>query len=74
MAKSDISYFNEEVSVKFNFRVAVMAYDDNKILLQRNSKDPFYSLPIPSVAFDNNPLLKQNTLFNNGEPREADGV
>lgn len=44
MAKSDISYFNEEVSVKFNFRVAVMAYDDNKILLQRNSKDPFYSL------------------------------
>lgn len=44
MAKSDISYFNEEVSVKFNFRVAVMAYNDNKILLQRNSKDPFYSL------------------------------
>ena len=44
MAKSDISYFNEEVSVKFNLRVAVMAYDDNKILLQRNSKDPFYSL------------------------------
>ncbi len=37
-------------------------------------KDPFYILPIPSVAFDNNPLLKQNTLFNNGEPREADGV
>jgi len=44
MAKSDISYFNEEVSVKFNFRVSVMAYNDNKILLQRNSKDPFYSL------------------------------
>ena len=44
MTKSDISYFNEEVSVKFNFRVAVMAYNDNKILLQRNSKDPFYSL------------------------------
>ena len=44
MAKSDISYLNEEVNIKFNFRVAVMAYNDNKILLQRCSKDSFYSL------------------------------
>lgn len=44
MAKSDISYFNEDVNIKFNFRVAVMAYNDNKILLQRNIRDPFYSL------------------------------
>ena len=44
MSKSDISYLNEEENIKFNFRVAVIAYNNNKILLQRNNKDPFYSL------------------------------
>lgn len=44
MAKNDISYLNKETNIKFNFRVAVMAYNDNKILLQKNSRDPFYSL------------------------------
>ena len=44
MPKRDISYLNEEVNIKFNFRVAVIAYNNNKILLQRCSKDLFYSL------------------------------
>lgn len=44
MGKRDISYFNEDVNIKFNFRVAVVVYKTNKILLQKCSKDSFYSL------------------------------
>lgn len=42
MVKKDISYYNEEI--KFNFRVSIVAYKDNKILLQKCDKDPYYSL------------------------------
>ncbi len=44
MVKRDISYFNEDVNIKFNFRVAIVVYKKNKILLQKCSKDSFYSL------------------------------
>ena len=44
MGKKDISYYNEEAKFKFNFRVAVIANKDNKILLQKCDKDPYYYL------------------------------
>ena len=44
MGKKDISYYNEDGKVKFNFRVSVIANKDNKILLQKCDKDPYYYL------------------------------
>lgn len=44
MGKKDISYYNEDAKFKFNFRVAVIANKDNKILLQKCDKDPYYYL------------------------------
>lgn len=44
MIKKDISYFDEDTKIKFNFRVAVISYNNNKILLQKCNKDSFYSL------------------------------
>lgn len=44
MEKSDISYENEELKTKFNFRVALIATNGDKILLQNASKDGFWSL------------------------------
>lgn len=44
MGKKDISYYNEEAKFKFNFRVAVISQKDNKILLQKCDKDPYYYL------------------------------
>ena len=44
MGKKDISYYNEDAKFKFNFRVAVIALNDNKILLQKCDKDPYYYL------------------------------
>lgn len=44
MGKKDISYYNEEAKFKFNFRVAVIAHKDNKLLLQKCDKDPYYYL------------------------------
>lgn len=44
MDKKDISYYNEETKFKFNFRVAVIAHKDNKILLQKCDKDSYYYL------------------------------
>lgn len=44
MEKSDISYKSEELKTKFNFRVALIATNGDKILLQNASKDGFWSL------------------------------
>lgn len=44
MKKYDISFKNEELNVKFNFRVALIATNKNKILLQKAEKDNYWSL------------------------------
>lgn len=44
MEKNDISYKNEEFNTKFNFRVALIATNINKILLQKSDKDNYWSL------------------------------
>lgn len=44
MKKNDISYKNEEFNTKFNFRVALIATNNDKILLQKADKDNFWSL------------------------------
>ena len=44
MKKNDVSYLNEDGSKKFNYRVALLAVNDNKILLQKSEKDSYYSL------------------------------
>lgn len=44
MKKNDISYKNEEFNTKFNFRVALIAKNEDKILLQKSEKDSFWSL------------------------------
>lgn len=44
MGKNDISYKNEELKTKFNFRVALIATNGDKILLQKAGKDDFWSL------------------------------
>lgn len=44
MEKNDISYKSEEFNTKFNFRVALIATNNNKILLQKSDKDHYWSL------------------------------
>lgn len=44
MKKNDVSYLNEDGTKKFNYRVALLAVSDNKILLQKSEKDNYYSL------------------------------
>lgn len=44
MEKNDISYKNEEFKTKFNFRVALIATNGEKILLQKSDKDDYWSL------------------------------
>ena len=44
MKKNDVSYLNEDGTKKFNYRVALLAVNDNKILLQKSEKDSYYSL------------------------------
>lgn len=44
MGKKDVSYVNEELQVKFNFRVAALILNKDKILLQKSINDDFYSL------------------------------
>lgn len=41
---SDISYRNEELNTNFNFRVALIAINHNRILLQKAAQDSFWSL------------------------------
>lgn len=50
-SKSDISFKNEELGIKFNFRVAGLFMDDDKILLQKCDKDSYYSLAGGRVQF-----------------------
>ncbi len=40
----DISFKNEEQNVKFNLRVAALITTNDKILLQKSTKDNYYSL------------------------------
>ena len=44
MKKNDISFLSEDKTIKFNYRVALLAIHNNKILLQKNENDEFYSL------------------------------
>ncbi|MBE6141052.1 MAG: NUDIX domain-containing protein [Firmicutes bacterium] len=44
MKKNDISYKNEELNIRFNFRVALICLNNNKILLQKADKDNYWSL------------------------------
>ncbi len=47
----DISFKNEELKAKFNFRVACIISGGEKILLQKSSKDDYYSLIGGRVRF-----------------------
>ena len=51
MGKNDINFKNEELKVKFNFRVACIISSEDKILLQKSSKDDYYSLIGGRVKF-----------------------
>ncbi len=44
MNKNDISYKDETYNTKFNFRVALIATNKNKILLQKSNNDTYWSL------------------------------
>ncbi len=44
MKKNDISYLNVDKTIKFNYRVALLAIHNNKILLQKADRDDYYSL------------------------------
>ena len=44
MTKKDITFKNEDLQVKFNFRVAGIFVNNDKILLQKNEKDNYWSL------------------------------
>ena len=44
MQKKDIIIKDDESNFKFNFRVAGIFVNDNKILLQKCEKDDYYSL------------------------------
>ena len=44
MKKNDISFYNEDKTKKFNYRVALLATTNDKILLQKAAKDSYYSL------------------------------
>ncbi len=44
MSKNDINFKNEELKVKFNFRVACLILGKEKILLQKSSENDYYSL------------------------------
>lgn len=52
MKNTDISYKNEELNVKFNFRVALICRSNNKILLQKSDKDIYWSLIGGRVKLD----------------------
>ncbi len=43
-SKNDIVFKNEELGVKFNFRVAALFINGEKVLLQKCAKDSYYSL------------------------------
>lgn len=51
MGKSDISFKNDELQVKFNFRVACIVTGQKKILIQKNFNDDYYSLIGGRVKF-----------------------
>ena len=42
--KNDVSYLNADKTIKFNYRVALLAVHNNKILLQKDDRDDYYSL------------------------------
>ena len=44
MKKNDISYLNADKTIKFNYRVALLAVHNNKILFQKDDRDDYYSL------------------------------
>ena len=44
MKKNDISFIDDEGTKKFNYRVALLSINNNKILLQKAEKDNYYSL------------------------------
>ena len=44
MKKTDISYKNEEVNIKFNFRVALICNNDEATLLQKEDNGKFWGL------------------------------
>lgn len=44
MKKNDVSYLNADKTIKFNYRVALLAIHNNKILLQKDERDDYYSL------------------------------
>ena len=44
MKKNDVSFLNDKKTKKFNYRVALLAVNDNKILLQKAESDDYYSL------------------------------
>ncbi len=51
MGKSDISFKNDELQVKFNFRVACIVTGQKKILIQKNFNDDYYSIIGGRVKF-----------------------
>ena len=44
MSKLDISYYNQEENIKFNFRVAAIIKYKDHILLQKSSNNYYWSL------------------------------
>lgn len=44
MKKNDVSFLNVDKTIKFNYRVALLAFHNNKILLQKADGDDYYSL------------------------------
>ena len=44
MKKNDVSYLNADKTIKFNYRVALLAVHNNKILFQKDDRDDYYSL------------------------------
>lgn len=56
MKKNDVSYKNEEMNIKFNFRVALICTKDNKILLQKAMQDDYWSLIGGRVELNENTL------------------
>ena len=82
MGKNDINFTNKEFKVKFNFRVACIILNEDKILLQKNSKDEYYSLIGGRVKFFEDTIaalireLKEETgvLINKDEAKLIDVV
>ena len=44
MKNNDVSFYNDDKTKRFNYRVALLPVCNSKILLQKSDKDDFYSL------------------------------